>query len=58
MRRILYLGLICFAATARADAPQVATDIAPVHGLVSQVMQGVRGADLVIPPGVSHPMAT
>lgn len=38
---------------ARADAPQVVTDIAPVHGLVARVMEGVGTPDLLIPPGAS-----
>ena len=36
-----------------ADVPQVATDIAPVHSLVSIVMAGVGTPDLVLPPGIS-----
>ncbi len=35
------------------DVPQVAVDIAPVHSLVAQVMQGVGTPDLVLPPGAS-----
>lgn len=42
-----------FAAPALADAPKVATDIAPVHSLVAQVMQGVGTPDLILPPGAS-----
>ncbi len=38
---------------ALADVPRVAVDIAPVHGLVARVMQGVGSPDLVIPPGAS-----
>lgn len=38
---------------ALADVPRVAVDIAPVHGLVARVMQGVGTPDLVIPPGAS-----
>ncbi|WP_424944120.1 zinc ABC transporter substrate-binding protein [Aliiroseovarius crassostreae] len=38
---------------ALADVPQVATDIAPVHSLVAQVMQGVGTPDLILPPGAS-----
>ncbi|TVO62385.1 zinc transporter [Spiribacter vilamensis] len=34
-------------------APQVATDIAPVHSLVSRVMDGVGEPSLVIQPGAS-----
>ena len=41
------------ATTALADAPRVATDIAPVHSLVSQVMKGVGEPDLIIPPSAS-----
>ncbi|MGR3629710.1 MAG: zinc ABC transporter substrate-binding protein [Sulfitobacter sp.] len=33
-----------------ADVPAVATDIAPVHALVSQVMEGVGTPDLIVPP--------
>jgi zinc transport system substrate-binding protein len=38
---------------AAADAPQVATDIPPVHSLVARVMQGVGAPGLVLPPGAS-----
>ncbi|MBW4710162.1 zinc ABC transporter substrate-binding protein [Roseobacter sp. YSTF-M11] len=38
---------------ARADVPNVVTDIAPVHGLVSRVMQGIGTPDLILPPGAS-----
>lgn len=34
-------------------APHVATDIAPIHSLVAQVMQGVGTPDLILPPGAS-----
>ncbi|MCZ4351819.1 zinc ABC transporter substrate-binding protein [Roseovarius aestuarii] len=34
-----------------ADTPHVATDIAPVHSLVAQVMEGVGTPDLILPPG-------
>ena len=33
-----------------ADVPAVATDIAPVHALVCQVMEGVGTPDLIVPP--------
>ena len=40
-----------------ADVPAVATDIAPVHALVSQVMEGVGTPDLIVTdinmPGIS-----
>ena len=39
---------------AAQDAPpRVAVDIAPIHGLVAQVMAGVGDPDLVIPPGAT-----
>lgn len=53
MRLISIVLLLCVASVLRADPPRVATDIAPVHGLVAQVMEGVGAPDLVIPPGVS-----
>ena len=36
-----------------ADVPRVATDIAPVHGLVARVMQGVGSPDLIVQQGAS-----
>ena len=36
-----------------ADAPRVATDIAPVHSLVARVMEGIGSPSLVIDPGTS-----
>jgi len=36
-----------------ADVPRVATDIAPIHGLVSQVMKDLGEPDLIIRPGAS-----
>ncbi|MVO17271.1 zinc ABC transporter substrate-binding protein [Parasedimentitalea huanghaiensis] len=45
-------GLI-LTGVAQADVPRVATDIAPVHGLVARVMQGVGSPDLVVQPGAS-----
>lgn len=38
---------------ARAEPPQVAVDITPVHSLVAQVMAGVGTPDLVVRPGAS-----
>lgn len=38
---------------AHAAAPSVAVDIAPLHSLVSQVMEGVGEANLLIPAGAS-----
>ena len=58
MIRLLLPCLILFAATARADAPRVVTDIAPVHSLVAQVMDGVGLPDLIVPPGAdAHHLA-
>lgn len=36
-----------------AAAPQVATDVQPVHSIVSRVMQGVGAPQLIVPPGAS-----
>lgn len=36
-----------------AQAPRVAVDIAPVHSLVAQVMEGVAVPDLIVAPGSS-----
>ncbi|WP_293576471.1 zinc ABC transporter substrate-binding protein [Phaeobacter sp.] len=36
-----------------AEAPNVATDIGPVHGLVARVMEGVGSPDQIVPPGAS-----
>lgn len=52
MRRLLPL-LMMTAAPVYADVPAVATDIAPVHSLVAQVMKGVGTPDLVVAPGAS-----
>lgn len=53
MKRLLTLTTILAAGTAYADAPNVATDIAPVHSLVSMVMDGVGTPDLIMPVGAS-----
>lgn len=45
------LGLL--AAPLRAEVPQVVTDIAPVHALVAQVMDGVGEPELLVQPGQS-----
>lgn len=39
--------------TVWADVPKVAADIAPVHSLVSRVMQGVGEPALIVPPGAT-----
>ena len=41
------------AQTAGADGPNVAVDIAPVHSLVAQVMEGVGAPTLIIPANAS-----
>ncbi len=41
------------ASPALSDAPNVVADIAPLHSLVSMVMEGVGEPDLLLPPGVS-----
>lgn len=51
--RLLFITLLLLPATLRAEVPKVATDIAPVHALVSQVMKGVGAPSLIIPPAAS-----
>ncbi len=46
------LGL-CLPINAIATAPDVAVDIAPLHSLVSQVMEGVKKPGLIIPAEAS-----
>lgn len=41
------------ASPSAADAPRVVADIAPVHGLIARVMEGVGEPDLLVPPGAS-----
>ncbi|UWQ17752.1 zinc ABC transporter substrate-binding protein [Jannaschia sp. M317] len=53
MIRTFLLPACLAAAPAFADAPRVATDILPVHGLVSRVMAGVGVPDLVVPADAS-----
>ena len=43
-------ALIFSASVTAADVPKVTTDIAPVHSLVSKVMEGVGRPKLIIPP--------
>ena len=40
-------------APAYADRPRVAVDIAPIHALVAQVMEGIGMPDLIIQPGAT-----
>lgn len=58
VRAIIALSLALAAVLpARADAPdvapEVATDIPPVHALVARVMLGVAEPELILPPGAS-----
>lgn len=53
MRFLISFCAVLLATSVRADAPRVAVDIAPVHGLVSQIMDGVGTPDLIIPLGAS-----
>ena len=58
MIRLTTLCLILTAPAARAEVPRVVTDIAPVHSLVAQVMDGVATPDLIVPPGAdAHHLA-
>jgi zinc transport system substrate-binding protein len=54
-RKLLSLSVsaMALAGAAQADAPRVATDIAPVHSLVARVMDGVGAPDLIIQKGAS-----
>ena len=54
-RKLLASTVAIFAlgSAAHAEAPAVAVDIAPIHSLVSRVMEGVGTPSLVIPPGAS-----
>jgi len=45
--------LVLSAGIAVADVPKVAVDIAPVHSLVSKVMNGLGSPSLIIPPEAS-----
>ncbi len=47
------VSALLFSGAALADAPRVATDIAPVHGLTARVMQGVGAPDLIVRRGAS-----
>ncbi len=55
LRTTLYSALSSLVLTGAtlADVPRVATDIAPVHGLVARVMMGLGSPDLVVQPGAS-----
>ena len=49
----LFCLLMMTTAPAFADVPKVVTDIAPVHALVAQVMDGLGAPDLIIPANAS-----
>ncbi|KGM86672.1 ABC-type Zn2+ transport system, periplasmic component/surface adhesin [Roseovarius mucosus DSM 17069] len=54
IRFLAPLGLgLTLASGAMAEAPRVATDIAPVHSLVARVMQGAGAPDVLVRPGAS-----
>ncbi len=52
MYRLIYL-LAVAAGPVFAEAPKVVTDIAPIHSLLAQVMDGVGRPDLIIPAHAS-----
>ncbi|WP_240611644.1 zinc ABC transporter substrate-binding protein [Roseovarius nitratireducens] len=52
-RFLVSFGLALGCAAPGMAAPQVATDIAPVHSLVARVMDGVGEPALIVPPGAS-----
>lgn len=51
--RCVFFALGAAAASPAMAAPNVVADIAPVHGLVSMVMQGVGTPTLLVPPSAS-----
>ncbi|WP_367181314.1 zinc ABC transporter substrate-binding protein [uncultured Roseovarius sp.] len=53
MRLISILSVFLSVSAAQADVPRVSVDIAPVHSLVAQVMDGVGVPDLILRPGAS-----
>ena len=53
IRTTSVIALTCAASATMADAPRVATDIAPVTALVNSVMAGVGAADPILPKGAS-----
>ena len=50
---VLAFALVSESAPLRAEVPDVAADIAPVHALVARVMQGVGSPALIIDPNAS-----
>lgn len=53
MIRYFAFGAAFLASSAAAEIPDVVTDIAPVHGLVSEVMQGIGEPVLLVRPGAT-----
>jgi len=53
MLRKLLLTVAVVPTFGYADAPKIVTDVPPVHGLVTAVMEGVGTPDLLWRPGVS-----
>ena len=49
----LLLPLMLFSGSANADGSQVVADIAPIHSLVSMVMDGVGQPQLLVPQNIS-----
>lgn len=49
----LFAALASFAALPAAAAPEVVTDIPPVHSLAARVMQGVGEPVSILPPGAT-----
>ena len=49
----LLLPLMLFSGSAKADAPRVVADIAPIHSLVAMVMDGVGQPQLLVPQNIS-----
>lgn len=49
----LALAALLMSTAAMAKTPQVAVDIAPVHALVAQVMEGVGTPALIVAPGAT-----
>ncbi|MDC3280005.1 zinc ABC transporter substrate-binding protein [Gammaproteobacteria bacterium] len=49
----LLLLLMLFSGSVKADGPRVVADIAPIHSLVSMVMDGVGQPQLLVPQNIS-----
>ncbi|MEP5731378.1 MAG: zinc ABC transporter substrate-binding protein [Sulfitobacter sp.] len=52
-RKLLSVMAALMGSSVMADVPNVAVDIAPVHSLVAQVMEGVGAPNLIVQPGAS-----